>query len=196
MFAKWSASAVALLLLCPPVTWAQSPQPSKVDDESTASNEIPFGPALVGIWRAPTERLPLTGDFNEQVWGKNAVSVRDVSLTVRSTGEATLTISRKVLDGRGRVVAGSASVEQADVTIGAAKPGFATRLDHDVKVVKAERRYPDNAGDRWPLENLRVNVVSFTDSRTRLEVRFDPADGQGAFSEVLTRAAAAKSARR
>jgi len=124
------------------------------------------------------------------VWGRNAVSVRDVTLTVKPNGDATLAISRKVLDARGLVVPGSSSVEQADVTIGEAKQGLATRVDHDVRVVKAERRYPDGPGETWPLENLRVNVVSFTDSRDTLEVRFEPADGQGSFSEQLLRAAA------
>jgi len=99
-------------------------------------------------------------------------------------------IARTVLDARGRAVPGSPSIEEADITIGEAKPGAATRLDHDVHVVKAERRYPDNAGDRWPLEHLTVSVVSFSDSRNTLEVRFEPADGQGSFSETLTRGAA------
>ena len=191
MLAKLVASA-AVVLLCAQVSWAQNPQPAKglSDDEgsaATADAPPPVSRSLAGTWKGPTERLPLSGDFNEQVWGKNAVSVRDVSLSVKPTGEAVLTVSRKVLDARGRVVPGSASVEQADITIGAAQPGFATRLDHDVKVVKAERSYPDDPKDRWTLDNLRVSVVSFTDGAQTLEVRFEPADGKGSFSELLTR---------
>lgn len=201
MFSKFLVRVLTLVVLFAPVlASAQSSQQSAkpvADDESTNSDLVPFGPSLVGTWKAPTERLPLTGEFNEKVWGKNAVSVRDVSLTIKSTGDATLTISRKVLDARQRVVPGSSSVEQADVTIGAAKPGFATRLDHQVKVVKAERRYPDTAGEHWPLENLRIGVVTFTDGTNTIEVRFDPADGQGAFSELLTRQSpASRTARR
>ena len=146
--------------------------------------------SLAGTWKATSERLPLTGDFNENVWGRNAVSVRDVTLTVRPSAEATLTIDRKVLDARGRVVPGSPSVEEATLTIGDAQAGLASRMNHDVKVVKAERRYPDNVSDPWPLENLRVDVVSFTDSPGTLEVRFEPSDGQGAFSVLLSRSAA------
>jgi hypothetical protein len=199
MNAKLFASAAAVLL-CAQVSWAQTSSTQKPahDDETGVADVAPVAPALVGTWKARTERLPLTGDFNEQVWGKNAVSVRDVTLSVKPTGEAVLTVSRKVLDGRGRVVPGSASVEEADITVGAAQPGLATRLDHQVKVVKAERRYPDNANDRWALDNLRVGVVSFSDGHDTIEVRFDPADGQGSFADLLTREgrAAGKTARR
>jgi len=185
--------ATALVLLSAQLAWAQgSPaaRPVPPDDESGIADR-----SLAGTWKAKTERLPLTGDFNEKVWGKNAVSVRDVTLVVKPNATATLTIARKVLDGRGRVAAGTPSVEEASITIGEAKPGFATRLDHDVKVVKAERHYLDDAEDRWPLENLVVHVVSFTDSSNTLEVRFEPADGQGSFSELLSRSATRTSAR-
>jgi len=196
MFAKVLTSTAAVLF-CAQVSWAQtssSPSPHKTvsDDESGATSVVPVSPAIVGTWRATTERLSLSGDFNEKVWGKNAVSLRDVTLTVKSNGEGTLTVSRKVLDARGRVVPGSPSIEQVDIMLGEAKPGLATRVDHDVRVVKAERRYPDIAGDRWPLENLGVSVVTFTDAHDAVEVRFDPADGQGAFSERLLRQRAAR----
>jgi hypothetical protein len=187
-----SAAAVLLFLLFAQVSWAQVSVPAPrvaSDDESGVADLAPV-PSLAGTWKARTERLPLTGDFNEKVWGKNAASVRDVTLVVKPNGDATLTVARRVLDARGRAVPGSPSVEEADITIGEAKQGFAARLDHAVRVVKAERRYPDNAGDRWPLEHLTVSVVSFSDSRNTLEVRFEPADGQGSFSELLTRGAA------
>ncbi len=179
----------AVLLLCVQVSWAQNPTrtTSLPGDEGHAANLGAVAPSMIGTWKAPTERLPLSGDFNEQVWGKNAVSVRDVTLSVKPTGDAVLTVSRKVLDARGRVVPGSASVEKADITIGAAQPGFATRLDHAVTVVKAERSYPDDPKEPWPLENLRVGIVSFSDGAPALEVRFEPADGKGTFSELLNR---------
>jgi hypothetical protein len=202
MVAKLVTSA-AVVLLCAQVSWAQNAQSTKgvSDDEegsAAAVSAAPVSRSLAGTWKGPTERLPLSGDFNEKVWGKNAVSVRDVSLSVKATGDAVLTVARKVLDARGRVVPGSASVEEADLTIGAAEPGFATRLDHAVKVVKAERTYPDDPKERWPLDDLRVNVVSFTDGAETLELRFEPADGKGSFSELLTRqrGAAGKTARR
>jgi len=185
--------ATALVLVYAQVAWAQTStaaRPVPPDDESGIADR-----SLAGTWKAKTERLPLSGDFNEKVWGKNAVSVRDVTLVVKPNATATLTIARKVLDGRGRVAPGTPSVEEASITIGEAKPGFATRLDHDVKVVKAERRYPDDPDDRWPLENLVVHVVSFSDSSNTLEVRFEPADWQGSFSEILSRGVTRTAAR-
>jgi hypothetical protein len=198
MFAKVLTAAVAVLL-CAQVSLAQTPSstprkqattPHKpaADDESGVASPLSAPASLVGTWRGKTDRFPLTGDFNEKVWGKNAVSIRDVTLVVKSNGDGTLSIARKVLDARGRTVPGSSSVEEAGIVVGEAKPGLATRVDHDVRVVKAERRYPDSPGDDWPLENLRVNVVSFSDAPATLEVRFEPADGQGAFSELLSRA--------
>jgi hypothetical protein len=191
MVAKLSRALVVLLvlLLSAPVNGAQnsSSASSQSGEEGRATALSAVAPSVLGTWKAPTERLPLTGDFNEQVWGKGAVSVRDVSLTIRAAGDGALTVSRKVLDARGRVIPGSASTEQADITVGAAQPGFATRLDHAVKVIKAERSYPDDPKDRWTLDNLRVGVVSFTDTTDRLEVRFEPEDGKGSFSELLTR---------
>ena len=188
MFANVSAG-LAILLVCAQVSWAQrsSPVKSQPGDEGRATGVSAVTPSMPGTWKAPTERLPLTGEFNEKVWGKGSVSVRDVTLTVTSAGDGVLTVSRKVLDSRGRTVPGSASTEQADISIGAPQPGFATRLDHAVTVIKAERSYPDDPKDRWTLENLKVGVVSFTDGADRLEVRFEPADGKGSFSELLSR---------
>ncbi|HTM05545.1 MAG TPA: hypothetical protein VL173_18675 [Vicinamibacterales bacterium] len=200
MFAKL-VTTTAAVVFCAQVSWAQTapspssstPHPPPPADEAAAAADTAVSPSIVGTWKAKTEKLPLTGDFNEKVWGRGAQSVRDITLTVRPGGEATLTVARKVINKVGKVVAGSARTEQADVKIGSEKPGFATRIDHDVTVVKAERRYSDKASETWPLENLRVGVVTFTDSRNALEVRFDPVDGQGAFAELLTRTAATRS---
>ena len=59
---------------------------------------------LAGRWRSAPEEISLTTEFDESVWGKNAKSVRTVEMSVRSTGEATLTVTRKVVDARGRTV--------------------------------------------------------------------------------------------
>jgi hypothetical protein len=69
-------------------------------------------------------------------------------------------------------------------------------MEHAVTVVKAQRRYPDAPSDTWTLENLRVNVVSFTDGANTIEVRFEPADGQGAFTELVRRSRTSPTANR
>jgi hypothetical protein len=173
MFAKLIGSS-AIVLLCAQAAWASTP--ASLPDTN-----------LAGTWKAETEKLPLTGDFNEQVWGKGAQSVRDITLVVPPAGEATLTVARKVIDKAGKIVPGSTRTEVAQLTIGDGTPGFATRIDHAVQVAHAERRYSDAPDDRWALDNLRVGLVTFSDGDPRIEVRFDPADGQGSFAELLTK---------
>jgi hypothetical protein len=195
MFTKLIATAAAVVL-CAHVSWAQTAQPARqLPDDENGAAALVSPAALVGTWKAKTEKLPLTGDFNEKVWGPGAQSVRDVTLAIRQGGDATMTVTRKVIDKAGKTVPGSARTEVVELKVGAGKPGFATRVDHAVQVVNAERRYSDNPADRWTLQNLRVNVVTFTDGADTVEVRFEPDDGQGAFSELLTKGAV-KTARR
>ena len=89
--------------------------------------------SLVGSWKSATDRLTLSTAFDESVWGKNAASERDVELTVPSTGPATLTVTRKVVDAKGKTVPGSTSIEQARlqitgaVAVGGTTPGLQGR---------------------------------------------------------------------
>jgi hypothetical protein len=105
-------------------------------------------------------------------------------------GEATLTVTRKVVDAKGRTIANSTSVERATLRIGAAAPPSMTRVEHEVTVVKAERTYPDDPTFSWGLDGLKVKLVTFDDdpnART-VEVRFDTPEGKGSFWETLRRA--------
>ena len=122
---------------------------------------------LAGSWKSAPEELKLSTDFDKSVWGPNATSVRTVALVIQGSGLGALTVTRKVVDGRGRTVAPSMSIEEAQI----------------------QRKYPDDPGDHWPLEGLRVKVATFDDGdENTLEVRFEPADGRGSFSETLRRA--------
>lgn len=153
-------------------------------------------PPLAGAWKSAPQELRLTSDLDVSVWGKGAASVRTVTLNVKANGEAVLTVTRKVVDAKGLTVKGSVSVEEATVTIGAAAPAVETREDHAVTVQKAQRRLPDDPTLTWPLEGLRVGVATFSGRADTLEVRFDPADGRGAFWEALRRAAPRSTAAR
>jgi hypothetical protein len=148
------------------------------------------GPTPVsGVWRSAPEETPLSSAFDESVWGKNAVSIRTVQMTVRPTGDATLTVNRKVVDGRGRTVPGSTSVEQVQMVLGAVQKSSDVRCDLTVTVKQAERRYPDDPGSVWPLEGLKVGVSTFTDDPGTLEIRVDTPEGRGSFWEKLRRTA-------
>ncbi len=142
---------------------------------------------LAGTWRSAPDEISLTSAFDESVWGKNARSVRTVEMSVRPTGEATLTVTRKVVDARGRTVKGSTSIEEAQLVLGGARPGVADRSELEVDVKSAERRYPDDADSRWPLDGLRVGVTTFADEPGTLEIRFDTPEGRGSFWETVRR---------
>lgn len=156
----------------------------------------PAAASLAGTWRSAEDRTRIAGQLEESIWGRNASTVRTVELTVKSSGEATLSVSRRVVNAAGRTVAGSASIEEAQIVIGAAQPAVNTRIEHDVKVVKAERRYPDDPKTRWDMTGLAVKVVTFEGGKPgTLEIRVDTPEGTGSFWETLRRAAARPAAK-
>lgn len=181
-------TAAAVFLLSAAGATAQ-PRPGTLpDDENQNSAKAHVDQTLVGTWRSAPDEMRLTSDFDKSVWGPNATSVRRVELTVRPTGEATLRVTKHVVDGRKRVVPASTWVEEAQLKIGAVTPGTATRLEHEVTVVSAVRLFPDDKDYRWPLDGLRVKAVTFSDGDgNSLEIRYDTPEGRGSFWETLTR---------
>jgi hypothetical protein len=158
-----------------------------VPSPEPADAKLPPPSTLAGTWASEPDEMKLTTPFDESVWGRNAKSVRTVQLVVRSSGEATLTVTRRVVDGKGRTVAASTSIEEAHLALGEPRRGIATRIEYDVTVLKAERRYPDDKGAATSLDGVGVKVVTFTDGDGNLEVRFDTPEGRGSFWEMLRR---------
>jgi hypothetical protein len=148
--------------------------------------------ALMGTWRSTPEDTPLSSAFDESVWGKNAQAIRVVEMTVKSTGDATLTVTHRVLDRNRREIKAATEIEQAELMIGAPQHTIDVRSDLAVTVKHAERRYPDDPAGTWPLEGLRVTVSTFADDPSRIEVRVDTPEGPGSFWETLHRAAIRK----
>jgi hypothetical protein len=147
-------------------------------------------PTLTGTWRSAVEETPLSSSFDESVWGKNAKSTRLVEMSVKPTGEATLTVTRRILDARRREIRAATSIEHVELTIGAVQHAIDVRSDHAVTVMHAERRYPDDPKGTWTLDGLRVTVSTFSDDPARIEVRVDTPEGRGSFWETLRRAPA------
>ena len=143
--------------------------------------------ALGGTWRSEVDETPLSSAYDESIWGKNAKAVRTVQMAVRPTGDATLTVTRKVIDGRGRTVAAATSIEHVDLILGAVERSTDVRSDLAVTVKRAERRYPDDPEGTWALDGLRVSVSTFPDNPRMLEVRVDTPEGRGSFWETLRR---------
>jgi len=125
-------------------------------------------PALNGTWRSTPDETPLSSTFDESVWGKNAKAIRTVEMVVRAGGDASLTVTRKVVDARGRTVVGSSSVEQAELTLGSVQNTTGVRSELMVTVKKAERRYPDDPKGTFDLQGLQVTVTTFSDDAEML----------------------------
>ena len=166
--------ALGTALALPTLSGAAVPPP-------TASHSI------AGTWHSAAEETPLSSPFDESVWGKNAKAVRTVVLTIKSSGDAALTVTRKILDAHRREIKAATSVEHAELSIGATQHTIDIRSDLAVTVKNAERRYPDDPKGTWPLEGLRVTVSTFTDDPSRIEVRVDTPEGRGSFWETLRR---------
>jgi hypothetical protein len=163
-------------------TSATAPQPN------AAGRSASPAAVLAGTWKSAADEMRLSSAFDVSVWGPNAKSVRTVELRIQPSGEGTLTVTKKVLDGRGRTIAASTSIEEAKLTIGESHNTVSTRIAHDVTVVSAVRTYPDDPGYKWELTGLRVQIVTFAgEDRNTLEVRVDTSDGRGSFWETLQR---------
>jgi hypothetical protein len=159
--------------------------PSDEDGETKAGK---FSSALIGTWKSAPDEMKLTSEFDKSVWGPNATSVRTLELTVRASGEGTLRVTKKVVDGKGRVVPASTSIEEAQLKLGGVTPGLATRLEHQATVVKAVRLFPDDPDYKWPLDGLKVMLVTFQDGDSNsIEVRYETPEGRGSFWETLRR---------
>src|SRR5262245_22238742 len=144
--------------------------------------------ALIGAWKSAPDEMKLTSDFDKSVWGANATSVRTMELSVRSQTQATLRVVKKVVNAKGQTVPASTWIEEAELQIGDTAPGTADRIEHQVMVMKAVRLFPDDKDYRWPLDGLKVKVVTFTDrDANTLEVRYDTPEGRGSFWETLKR---------
>jgi hypothetical protein len=146
-----------------------------------------FDAALAGTWRSAPDEMVLSSDFDVSVWGKNAKSVRTVELQLDASGRGPLTVTRKVVDGRGRTVAASTSIERATVAVGGSHQVNPARIEHDVSVQNAVRTYADEPGSKWDMDGLRVQIATFPNDANTVEVRVEPPEGKGAFWETLRR---------
>jgi hypothetical protein len=143
---------------------------------------------LAGRWTSAPNEIPLSSAFDESVWGPKAKSIRTVDLQIDAAGHGVLKVTTRVVDGRGRTVSASTSVEEARLVVGESRNTIATRVEHDVMVASAVRTYPDDPASKWEIEGLKVQIVTFTDGNgNTLEVRFDTPEGRGSFWETLRR---------
>lgn len=187
-------TAAAVLLISAAAVSAQATRQAGPDDEGAQTSST-FDTSLTGTWKSAADEMRLTSDFDKSVWGDNATSVRTVELVVQSSGDATLKVTKQVLDGKRQVVPASTWVEEAKLKIGGSTPGVGPRVEHTVDVTSAVRLFPDDKDYRWDIQGLRVKVVSFRDGDGSIEIRYDTPEGRGSFWETLRRDGAAPSKR-
>ena len=154
---------------------------------AAASAQPAQPPALAGTWQSAADETPLNAPHQVAIWGKNAKEVRTVRIVIKPSGEAALTVTRKVIGARGRTVSGATSIEHADLRLGNPAAASGPRVDLPVTLERAERRYPDDPDGTFAIEGLRVTVTAFSDDASRLEVRLDFPEGRGSFWEELHR---------
>lgn len=183
---KQLLTAAAALLISAVAAGAQTARQTVPDDEGSQRSTT-FDKSLAGTWKSAPDEIRLTSDFDKSVWGADATSVRTVDLEVQPSGEATLRVTKRVVDSKGRTVDASTWVEEAKLKIGGSQPGVGPRIEHDVDVVSAVRLFPDDKDYRWNIEGLRVKVVTFRDGDGSIEVRYDTPEGRGSFWETLRR---------
>jgi len=148
---------------------------------------------LAGTWRAAEDRTPRTTSLDEQVFGRGAVDVRNVTLVVSASGDATLEVRKSVVGARGKVFA--PSLVDVKMKIGEPVVSELGHLRPTVTVTSAEDRYLDGDKETFPRAGLRVTVSLVNAASNELNMQFEPADGQDGFGATLTLASSGRKGR-
>jgi len=148
---------------------------------------------LTGTWKAAEDRTPRSTPPDEQVFGRGAVDVRDVTLVISSSDEATLQIRKSVVGAKGKVFAPS-SIE-VKLKIGEPVASELGHLRPTVTVTNAEERYLDGDRESFPRPGLRVTLTMVNAASNELNMQFEPSDEQDGFGATLTPASSGRKAR-
>jgi hypothetical protein len=180
---------VALMTLGLPLCAKAQSSPQRPPTAGNAPAQTPgFPAAMIGHWRSRPAEVLLSTDIDRDVYGPNAVSSRVADVVIAASGEGTLTVNRRIVNRRGQTVPGTRSIEEVQFVVGAPDPNYAGLPRSPGKIVKAERRYLDPPVTRVALEGGGVEFYrSDEGKKDELLMHFDTPDGQGSFSETLTR---------
>lgn len=148
---------------------------------------------LEGTWKAPEDRTPRSTPLDEQVFGRGAVDVRDVTLVVSPAGEATLQIKKSVVGAKGKVFA--PSLIEAKMRIAEPVVSELGHLRPTVTVTSAEERFLDGDHEKFARQGLRVTLSLVSATSNELNMQFEPADGQDGFGATLTLASSGRRSR-
>ena len=119
---------------------------------------------LAGVWTADPLEVRLNSDFDVSVWGPNASSIRKVELTLKPSGEGSITVTRSVVDAKGQTKPASVSIEEARLMLKAPETVDPNRIEPTVQGTRPERRYPDDPKDRTAIEARSIRSWRRTSS--------------------------------
>lgn len=165
--------------------------PAVADDATVPGAEVLKH--LTGTWKAPEDRTPRATPLDEQVFGRGAVGVRDVTLVVSPAGDATLQVKKSVVGAKGKVFA--PSLIEAKMRIAEPVVSELGHLRPTVTVTSAEERYLDGDRETFQRPGLRVTLTLVNATSDELNLQFEPEDGQDGFGATLTPASSARRGR-
>ena len=183
----WIAAAAALALggsLSAQIPTATVPHHAADEREASTTGIVVPG-WLAGRWTAQPFEIALSSDFHRSVYGPDARSVRRVTLTIRPSGDGTLTVTNSVRDRSGKTVPGTREIDEVLFTIGdlTREPGYQPR--YTSHIIKAERRYLDDPQSTFRLDGAKLELFVPEGKTGALDVRFDTPEGRDSFWETL-----------
>ncbi len=183
-----------LVVLAVALVWGVLSVPAAAQNASVSGGDLLKH--LTGTWKAPQDRTPRSTPLDEEVFGRGAVDVRDVTLVVSPAGDATLQVRKSVVGAKGKVFA--PSLIEVKMKVGEPVVSELGHVRPTVTVSSAQERYLDGGHETFDRPGLRVMLSMVNPSSAELNLQFEPADGQDGFGATLTspRATPASSVRK
>jgi hypothetical protein len=143
---------------------------------------------LSGAWAAPEYKVTVSSDSDFSIWGRGSSKVRNIDLSLQRNGEGILRVHKSVVDAQGKTKPYSASVVEVRLKVEMPdKPPAGEALRPAVTVLGAEERYLDGGDEPRTIEGLKVSFHIPATDASRLNIRYDTAEGRGSFGESLNR---------
>ena len=180
--------ALALTVGVPALGAAQTPGTSASPSPSQSTHPVTAATvpsSLVGRWTAAAERIPQSDD---SAWGRNTTFVRVTELLIRPDGTGTLTVTSRVVNRAGAVIAGSRTVDRAEFTLGPEQRPEGLRPRYTTTIKQASRRYPEPPIVEVTAEGVRLEIILPLDGNAdAVEVDYSVFRGGDSFSATLQR---------
>jgi hypothetical protein len=140
---------------------------------------------LAGTWKAAQDRTPRDTRLDEEVFGSRAFGVRNVTLSIRRRGDGTLRVHTAIVGRNGHVFV--PTLIEVQFRLGEPAIASTAAVVPTVTVISAVKRELDEPHERWPLEDVRVDISLPDRTGRELNLQFDTKDGRDGFGVTLDR---------